>query len=70
MTRELEQGQVYDITLRNGEELAGYTLYEMGEGTITVGYDGHDDDPTLPPEAVGLRRIVRMSDVKDINPIG
>ena len=67
---DLNEGDVYDIVLTNGEELAGYTLYAVGAETITVGYDGHEDDPTLPPDTAGLKRVVNLDDVEDISPVG
>lgn len=68
MTEDLNEGEVYEITLKDGEELAGYTLYEIGEDTITVGYDGEQDDPSV--EGIGLKRIIRIADVEEITPIG
>ena len=67
MTEDLNDGEVYEITLKDGEELSGYTLYEIGKGTITVGYDGEQEDPSL--EGIGLKRIIRLADVEEISPI-
>ena len=67
MTEDLNEGVIYEITLKDGEELSGYTLYEIGEGTITVGYDGEQEDPSL--EDIGLKRIIRLADVEEISPI-
>lgn len=65
---------IYDITLNDGTLLAGYTLYEgdigAKSGTITVGYDGHLEDPTLPEDMIGVRRIINLADVREINPVG
>jgi hypothetical protein len=64
---DLNEGDVYDITLTNGEELSGYTLYAVGTDTITVGYDGEQDDPSL--EGIGLKRVIRLADVEEISPV-
>ena len=65
---DLNEGDVYDIVLTNGEELAGYTLYAVGADTITVGYDGEQDDPTL-AGTIGLKRVVNLKDVEEISPV-
>lgn len=64
---DLNEGDVYDITLNDGTSLSGYTLYEIGEGTITVGYDGEQDDGGV--EGIGLKRVIRLADLEDISPV-
>lgn len=63
-------GNLYDITLIDGATLSGYTLYKKGLRTMTVGYDGHEEDPTLPEGMVGVRRIINLADIREISPVG
>ena len=65
----MNEGEVYEIRLADGEVLEGYTLYERNKDTLIVGYDGEQDDPSL-KGSLGLRRIIRLSDVKEMLPVG
>jgi len=38
----MKVGSIYEITLKNGDLLAGYTVYKKTRDCVVVGYDGLD----------------------------
>ena len=60
---DLNEGDVYDIVLTNGEELSGYTLYVICGKTMLA-----KQIPTL-AGTIGLKRVVNLKDVEEIYPV-
>jgi len=52
----MEVGNVYEITLKNGDVLAGYTVYDKTGDSYTVGYDGLDGN-------LDYRQVVKEEDI-------
>jgi hypothetical protein len=52
----MKVGHLYEITLKNGDELYGYTVYEKTGNEYVVGYDGIDGN-------LDFRRIIKEEDI-------
>lgn len=60
----LKVGGLYEIELKNGESLFGYTVYKRNGDEYVVGYDGVDggDDVRL---KVNIKNIKSAEEVDD-----